>query len=61
MTHILRFIKDQAGAEIAEYAVAVALLAAIAVIVYNTLGTAIADQNSGTGARIKDVPRTAPF
>ena len=45
----------------AEYAVAVALLVAIAMVVYSVLGQAIADQNSGTGAKVKGVPRSFPF
>jgi uncharacterized membrane protein YdjX (TVP38/TMEM64 family) len=49
------------GAERAEYAVASALLVFIAVVVYNFLGQAIADENSGTGAQVKGVPRTFPF
>jgi Flp pilus assembly pilin Flp len=47
------FLQDETGAELAEYAVAVALLVAIAVIVYNLLGRAINDSNSGTGSTIK--------
>jgi Flp pilus assembly pilin Flp len=50
---ILNFIRDDQGAELAEYAVAVALLVAIALIVYNTLGGAINDRNDGTGAQIR--------
>ena len=61
MKPIKSFIKDEVGAELAEYAVAVALLVAIASIVYSVLGQAIADQNSGTGEKVKDVPRTFPF
>lgn len=61
MKHITRFIRDEVGAELAEYAVAIALLVAIALVVYNFLGQAIADQNSGTGAKVKNVPRTFPF
>ena len=61
MKQITRFFKDELGAELAEYAVAVALLVAIASIVYSVLGQAIADQNSGTGAKVKGVPRTFPF
>ena len=48
------FLKDETGAELAEYAVAVALLVAIALIVYNTLGGAINDANSNTGESIQD-------
>lgn len=47
------FLQDETGAELAEYAVAVALLVAIAVIVYNLLGRAINDSNSATGSTIK--------
>jgi Flp pilus assembly pilin Flp len=61
MMHITRFLNDETGAELAEYAVGVALLVAIGVIVYNILGQAIADQNSGTGAKVKGVPRSFPF
>jgi Flp pilus assembly pilin Flp len=61
MIQITRFMRDEAGAELAEYAVAVALLVAISVIVYNILGQAIADQNSGTGAKVEGVPRSFPF
>jgi Flp pilus assembly pilin Flp len=46
------FLKDETGAELAEYAVAVALLVAIALIVYQTLGTAINDANAETGSAI---------
>ncbi len=35
------FLKDETGAELAEYAVAVALLVAIAAVVYAVLGDAI--------------------
>lgn len=47
------FLKDETGAELAEYAVAVALLVAIGVAVYQTLGTAIDTANSETGAAIE--------
>jgi Flp pilus assembly pilin Flp len=46
------FLKDETGAELAEYAVGVALLVAIAVVVYNVLGNAINDSNETTGASI---------
>ncbi|MCA1579608.1 MAG: hypothetical protein LC794_19855 [Acidobacteria bacterium] len=61
MKHITGFIKDEVGAELAEYAVGIALLVFVAVVVYNMLGQAIADQNSGTGAQVESVPRTFPF
>jgi len=48
------FLQDETGAELAEYAVAVALLVAIAIIVYRLLGLAINDSNSITGSNIKN-------
>ena len=36
-----RFFHDEQGAELAEYAVGVAILVAIAIIVYNVLGSAV--------------------
>jgi Flp pilus assembly pilin Flp len=36
-----RFLHDEGGAELAEYAVGTAILVAIAIIVYNVLGSAI--------------------
>jgi Flp pilus assembly pilin Flp len=53
MKQIKSFIENETGAELAEYAVAVALLVAIALVVYAVLGNAINDQNSGTGAKVK--------
>jgi Flp pilus assembly pilin Flp len=46
------FWKDETGAELAEYAVGVALLVAIGLVVYSTLGVAINDANSDTGSKI---------
>ena len=61
MKQVKRFINSESGAELAEYAVAVALLVAVALVVYTVLGQSIADQNSGTGAQVENVPRTFPF
>jgi len=47
------FLKDETGAELAEYAVAVALLVAIGVAVYQTLGNGINTANEETGAAIE--------
>ena len=47
------FLKDETGAELAEYAVGVALLVAIGLVVYKVLGNAINEYNSDTGADIK--------
>jgi len=41
MNVVNRFYDDESGAELAEYAVACAILVAIAIIVYNVLGAAI--------------------
>jgi len=53
-TMLKKFLSDETGAELAEYAVAVALLVAIAIIVYRLLGNAINDSNSATGSTIKN-------
>jgi Flp pilus assembly pilin Flp len=47
------FLMDETGAELAEYAVAVALLVAVAIVVYEVLGQGISDANSITGSKIK--------
>ena len=54
------FLSDERGAELAEYAVACALLVAIGLIVYKTLGNAINDQNSGTGAKVLETTTLTP-
>jgi Flp pilus assembly pilin Flp len=46
------FLKDETGAELAEYAVGVALLVAIGLIVYKVLGNAINQSNTETGTDI---------
>jgi Flp pilus assembly pilin Flp len=46
------FWKDETGAELAEYAVGVALLVAIAVVVYQVLGDAINTSNQTTATTI---------
>ena len=52
--HMLKeFLKDETGAELAEYAVGVALLVAIGIVVYKVLGNAVNDSNSTTGSKIK--------
>ena len=48
-----KFLQDETGAELAEYAVGVALLVAIGIVVYKILGTAVNDSNSTTGSKIK--------
>jgi Flp pilus assembly pilin Flp len=51
---IKKFLRDETGAELAEYAVGVALLVAIGIVVYKVLGNAVNDSNSITGSKIKD-------
>jgi Flp pilus assembly pilin Flp len=46
------FLRDETGAELAEYAVAVALLVAIGLVVYATLGNGINDANKATADKI---------
>ena len=60
-TRFLTFVNDEQGAELAEYAVAVALLVAIAIIVYRLLGQAINDSNSGTAAKVANAKTDAGF
>ena len=48
------FLMDETGAELAEYCVAVALLVAIALVVYQVLGQGISDANSATADEIKN-------
>jgi Flp pilus assembly pilin Flp len=59
--NIKTFIQHEDGAELAEYAVAVALLVAISIVVLAVLGNAINDENNGTGAKVSGVPRSFPF
>jgi Flp pilus assembly pilin Flp len=51
------FLMDETGAELAEYAVAVALLVAVALVVYQLLGQGIYDSNQSTA----DAMGTATF
>ena len=48
------FLSNETGAELAEYAVAIALLVAVALVIYQVLGQGIADANSQTGKDIQD-------
>ena len=61
MKHITRFFQNEVGAELSEYAVAIALLVVVAVVIYSVLGQQFSDENSGTGAKVKNVDRTFPF
>ena len=57
----LTLLKDEQGAELAEYAVGVALLVAIAIVVYKILGDSINDSNSGTAARVGNAVKDAGY
>jgi len=52
------FLNDETGAELAEYAVGVALLVAIAVVVYQVLGDAINTSNNNTSSAINNASFT---
>jgi Flp pilus assembly pilin Flp len=56
---VAQLLRDETGAELAEYAVGVALLVAIALIVYNVLGKAINDENTGTAAKVTSAKDSA--
>ena len=60
MKRLGTFFNDERGAELAEYAVGVALLVAIALVVYQVLGDAINDSNTGTAADIGNATWTKP-
>jgi Flp pilus assembly pilin Flp len=49
---IKQFLRDETGAELAEYAVGVALLVAIGIVVYKVLGDAVNTSNKNTGSKI---------
>lgn len=53
------FLMDETGAELAEYAVAVALLVAIGLVVYATLGNGINQANADTAGEIQEAEFTA--
>jgi Flp pilus assembly pilin Flp len=54
------FLKDETGLEVAEYAVAAALVIAIAVVVYEVLGDAIFNTNTATGEAIEEATYVPP-
>ena len=57
---INRFLSDESGAELAEYAVAVAIVVAIAIIVYQILGDAINAKMIAVTEEINAPPPAAP-
>jgi Flp pilus assembly pilin Flp len=48
-----KFFCDERGAELAEYAVGVAILVAIAIVVYNVLGAAINTKMNDVASEIE--------
>ena len=48
-----KFLRDQHGAELAEYAVGTAILVAVAIIVYKVLGNAVNLKMNTTANEIK--------
>ena len=60
MNLIKSFFKDESGAELAEYAVACAILVAIAIIVLNILGEAIVNRMNDVADEIDAPPPPPP-
>jgi Flp pilus assembly pilin Flp len=56
MNSIKDFFTDETGAELAEYAVACAILVAVAIIVLNVLGQAISDRMNDVASDIDAPP-----
>lgn len=52
------FFMDETGAELAEYCVAIALLVAVALVIYQVLGQGLSDANSATAQEIQDASIT---
>lgn len=48
------FLRDESGSELTEYALAVALIIAIALVVYKTLGNSVNEANSTTGSNMQN-------
>ena len=56
MNSVKSFSKDESGAELAEYAVACAILVAIAIVVLQVLGNAISDKMNAVASDIDAPP-----
>ena len=41
MNQLIKFLQNEQGAELAEYAIGVAILVAVALVVYRVLGSAV--------------------
>lgn len=59
MNALKKFLSNDEGAELAEYAVACAILVAIAIIVYNILGQAVTNKMNDVADEI-DPPAPPP-
>ena len=60
MVNLNKFLRDEQGAELAEYAVGVAIVVAIAVLVYQVLGDAINAKMISVAGEIDAPPPAAP-
>ena len=60
MKSISGFLTDERGAELAEYAVGVAIVVAIAILVYQVLGDAINAKMISVAGEIDAPPPAAP-
>lgn len=56
---LLQFLRDDGGAELAEYAVGTAILVAVALIVYEILGDAVYNKMNDVADEI-DTPPPSP-
>lgn len=56
MKSLLHFVRDEAGAELAEYAVGTAILVAVAIIVYQILGDAVYNKMNTVAGEIDSPP-----
>lgn len=54
MNKLKQFLGDEQGAELAEYAVGVAILVAIAIVVYQALGTAVSNKMNAVAGEIEE-------
>ena len=54
MKRFNKFLRDENGAELAEYAVGTAILVAVAIIVYKVLGNAVNIKMNTTANEIKN-------
>jgi Flp pilus assembly pilin Flp len=50
---LIKFVCDESGAELAEYAVGTAILVAVAVVVYKVLGDAVNQKMSTVANEVK--------